>query len=78
MSPLWGLWYDISCNRGQSDATIRFGLMVSIRGGAPSKGVDIRLGDVVVSKLMGDFGGVGPYDFGKTVGQGVFERLRYF
>ena len=45
--------------------SIRFGLMVGIGGGAPSKGVDIRLGDVVVSKPTGDFGGVVPYDFGK-------------
>ena len=54
--------------------SIRFGLMVGIGGGAPSKGVDIRLGDVVVSKPTGDFGGVVQYDFGKGVGQGVFER----
>ena len=38
--------------------SIRFGLMVVIGGGAPSKGVDIRLGDVVVSKPTGDFGGM--------------------
>jgi nucleoside phosphorylase len=54
--------------------SIRFGLMVGIGGGAPSKDADIRLGDVVVSKPTGDFGGVVQYDFGETVGQGVFER----
>jgi nucleoside phosphorylase len=54
--------------------SIRFGLMVGIGGGAPSKKADIRLGDVVVSEPTGDFGGVVQYDFGKTVGQGVFER----
>ncbi|KAN0075953.1 hypothetical protein V8E54_007223 [Elaphomyces granulatus] len=54
--------------------SIRFRLMVGIGGGAPSKEADIRLGDVVVSKPTGDFGGVVQYDFGKTVGQGVFER----
>src|ERR1700727_2318514 len=54
--------------------SIRFGLMVGIGGGAPSKEADIRLGDVVVSKPTGDFGGVVQYDFGKTVGQGAFER----
>jgi len=54
--------------------SIRFGLMVGIGGGAPREGVDIRLGDVVVSKPTGEFGGVVQYDFGKTVGQGVFER----
>jgi nucleoside phosphorylase len=54
--------------------SIRFGLMVGIGGGVPSKDVDIRLGDVVVSKPTGGFGGVVQYDFGKTVAQGVFER----
>ncbi|KAN0083567.1 hypothetical protein V8E54_002655 [Elaphomyces granulatus] len=53
---------------------IRFGLMVGIGGGVPTKEADIRLGDVVVSKPTGDFGGVVQYDFGKTVGQGIFER----
>jgi nucleoside phosphorylase len=54
--------------------SIRFGLMVGIGGGAPTKEFDIRLGDVVVSKLTRGFGGVVQYDFGKAVGQGVFER----
>jgi nucleoside phosphorylase len=54
--------------------SIRFGLMVGIGGGVPGKDVDIRLGDVVVSKPTGGFGGVVQYDFGKTVAQGVFER----
>src|ERR1700722_2881046 len=51
--------------------SIRFGLMVGIGGGAPSKDADIRLGDVVVSKPTSDFGGVVQYDFGKTVGEGI-------
>jgi nucleoside phosphorylase len=54
--------------------SIRFGLMVGIGGGAPTKESDIRLGDVVVSKPTGGFGGVVQYDSGKAVGQGVFER----
>src|SRR5580658_6264858 len=54
--------------------SIRFGLMVGIGGGAPTKEFDIRLGDVVVSKPTGGFGGVVQYDFGKTVAQGGFER----
>jgi nucleoside phosphorylase len=54
--------------------SIRFGLMVGIGGGVPSSEVDIRLGDVVVSKPTRDFGGVVQYNFGKTVAQGVFER----
>src|SRR5467141_1505789 len=53
---------------------IRFGLMVGIGGGVPTREADIRLGDVVVSKPTGDFGGVVQYDFSKTVGQAVFER----
>ncbi|KAN0086979.1 hypothetical protein V8E54_000667 [Elaphomyces granulatus] len=55
--------------------SIRFGLMVGIGGGVPTKEADIRLGDVVVSKPTGDFGGVVQYDFGKTVGQDDFERI---
>ena len=54
--------------------SIRFGLMVGIGGDVPGQYADIRLGDVVVSKPTGDFGGVVQYDFGKTVAQGVFER----
>ncbi|KAN0087273.1 hypothetical protein V8E54_000961 [Elaphomyces granulatus] len=53
--------------------SIRFGLMVGIGGGVPGKEADIRLGDVVVSKPTGDFGGVVQYDFGKTVGQAVLR-----
>ncbi|KAN0070407.1 hypothetical protein V8E54_011276 [Elaphomyces granulatus] len=45
--------------------------MVGIGGGVPTEEADIRLGDVVVSKPTGDFGGVVQYDFGQT---GVFER----
>jgi nucleoside phosphorylase len=54
--------------------SIRFGLMVGVGGGVPSGGHDIRLGDVVVSKPSGQFGGVVQYDFGKTVESGFFER----
>lgn len=54
--------------------SIRFGLMVGIGGGVPSQAVDIRLGDVVVSKPTNAFGGVIQYDFGKTVGQGRIEQ----
>jgi nucleoside phosphorylase len=41
---------------------VKFGLMVGIGGGIPSDGNDIRLGDVVVSKPEGNFGGVRQYD----------------
>ncbi|OAT00872.1 hypothetical protein, variant 3 [Blastomyces dermatitidis ER-3] len=53
---------------------IRFGLMVGIGGGVPSKEIDIRLGDIVVSKPTREFGGVIQYDYGKTVQHGQFER----
>ncbi|GFF31666.1 hypothetical protein IFM46972_03300 [Aspergillus udagawae] len=53
---------------------IRFGLMVGIGGGVPSKGADIRLGDVVVSKPTATSGGVIQYDYGKTLSGGHFQR----
>ncbi|KAL7929878.1 ankyrin repeat-containing domain protein [Trichoderma chlorosporum] len=46
--------------------SIRFGLLVGIGGGVPSKEHDIRLGDVVVSQPRNGYGGVVQYDFGKT------------
>ena len=52
---------------------IRFGLMVGIGGGVPSADIDIRLGDVVVGKPQGSFGGVVQFDFGKSKPDG-FER----
>jgi nucleoside phosphorylase len=54
--------------------SIRFGLMVGIGGGVPSKETDIRLGDIVVSKPTGSSGGVVQYDYGKAIGEGRFER----
>ncbi|KAE8145027.1 purine and uridine phosphorylase [Aspergillus avenaceus] len=54
--------------------SIRFGLMIGIGGGVPTGKVDIRLGDVVVSKPTRDSGGVIQYDYGKTVTGGRFER----
>ncbi|KAF5711715.1 nacht ankyrin domain-containing protein [Fusarium mundagurra] len=51
----------------RSFVSISFGLMVGIGGGIPLK-VDMRLGDVVVSKE------VIQYDFGKTTGHGHFQR----
>ncbi|KAJ5992960.1 hypothetical protein N7451_008684 [Penicillium sp. IBT 35674x] len=46
---------------------IRFGLMVGIGGGVPSKNADIRLGDIVVSQPANGHGGVVQYDFGKSM-----------
>ncbi|KAL3450047.1 hypothetical protein BJX65DRAFT_294294 [Aspergillus insuetus] len=54
---------------------VRVGLMIGIGGGVPSDTTDIRLGDVVVSKPTGTCGGVVQYDFGKTVGEGRFQRI---
>jgi nucleoside phosphorylase len=54
---------------------IRFGLLVGIGGGIPDQdnAIDIRLGDVVVSKPTDTFGGVVQYDMGKETRNG-FER----
>jgi nucleoside phosphorylase len=51
----------------------RFGLMVGIGGGVPSEDIDIRLGDVVISKPHKTHGGVVQYDSGKATPSG-FER----
>jgi nucleoside phosphorylase len=55
---------------------LRFGLMVGIGGGIPNlqKGLDIRLGDVVISQPDKTYGGVVQYDLGKNLGDGRFER----
>ncbi|KAF7180704.1 hypothetical protein CNMCM7691_009995 [Aspergillus felis] len=53
---------------------LQYGLLVGIGGGAPSEKVDIRLGDVVVSKPTRTYGGVVQYDYGKTVAGGRFEQ----
>ncbi|KPM35907.1 hypothetical protein AK830_g10681 [Neonectria ditissima] len=57
----------VASNMRRSFPSMRFGLMVGVGGGVPSK-VDIRLGDVVVSKE------VVQYDMGKTVHDGRFQR----
>ncbi|KIW99547.1 uncharacterized protein Z518_11286 [Rhinocladiella mackenziei CBS 650.93] len=55
---------------------IRFGLMVGIGRGIPcsNEGVDIRLGDVMVSQPDGTHSGVVQYDLRKNLGDSVFER----
>jgi nucleoside phosphorylase len=53
---------------------IKFGLMVGIGGGAPTRKADIRLGDVVVSQPSGTSSGVVQYDYGKTVHGGQFQH----
>ncbi|KAE8416162.1 hypothetical protein BDV36DRAFT_297402 [Aspergillus pseudocaelatus] len=54
---------------------LRYGILVGIGGGIPSKRVDVRLGDVVVSKPTGSSGGVIQYDFGKAITGGHFQRI---
>ncbi|KAF5977542.1 ankyrin protein 3 [Fusarium bulbicola] len=51
----------VANNMRRTFTSIRFGLMVGVGGGVPGK-VDVRLGDVVVSKE------VVQYDFGKRTG----------
>ncbi|KAH7304470.1 nucleoside phosphorylase domain-containing protein [Stachybotrys elegans] len=51
---------------------VRFGLMVGVGGGVPTK-QDIRLGDVVVSSLDYANGAVYQYDFGQTVQDKAFR-----
>ncbi|KAE8371342.1 nucleoside phosphorylase domain-containing protein [Aspergillus bertholletiae] len=57
--------------------TIVFILMVGIGGGVPQANLDIRLGDVVVSRPNGLRGGVIQYDFGKATNTG-FQRTGFF
>jgi nucleoside phosphorylase len=52
---------------------LRFGLMVGIGGGAPSRSNDIRLGDVVVSLPGRGTGGVFQYDYGKAIQNQGFQ-----
>ncbi|KAI3543615.1 hypothetical protein CSPX01_06271 [Colletotrichum filicis] len=54
--------------------SIRFGLLVGIGGGVPSRDQDIRLGDVVISIPSKTSGGVIQYDRGKKREHGDFER----
>jgi nucleoside phosphorylase len=55
---------------GSAFPSIQYRLMVGIGGGVPSKDVDIRLGDVVVSRPEKGHGGVVQYDFGKATPSG--------
>jgi nucleoside phosphorylase len=56
---------------------VRFGLMVGIAGGAPSRKHDIRLGDIVVSASRDGNGGVFQYDFGKTLQDKSFRSTGF-
>ncbi|KAL4879206.1 purine and uridine phosphorylase [Aspergillus karnatakaensis] len=59
----------------QTFRNLKYALMVGIGGGAPHEGVDIRLGDVVVSKPGRGSGGIIQFDMGKEHGNGLFERV---
>jgi nucleoside phosphorylase len=48
-------------------------LLVGIGGGVRTTKNDMRLGDVVVSRPDGMYGGVVQYDFGKSLSEGRFE-----
>ncbi|KAF6815362.1 ankyrin repeat protein [Colletotrichum plurivorum] len=58
----------------QTFPCVKFGLMVGIGGGVPRRGIDVRLGDVVVGTPTGSFGGVVQWDMGKAREGGRFER----
>jgi nucleoside phosphorylase len=66
----------VAANMLRTFTGLRFGLMVGIGGGIPNldKGVDIRLGDVVVSQPDKTHGGVVQYDKGKSLEGCQFER----
>jgi nucleoside phosphorylase len=55
--------------------SLRIGLMVGIGGGAPSAEHDIRLGDIVVSRPEGSYGGVIQHDMGKIGTNGKIQRV---
>ncbi|CAG8265990.1 unnamed protein product [Penicillium salamii] len=61
---------DVASNMKRTFLSLRFCLLVGIGGGAPSATNDIRLGDVVVSKPVGENVGVLQYDMVKTLENG--------
>lgn len=63
----------VAANMKRSFPRANLRLLVGIGGGVPSKGYDVRLGDVVVSMPAGTHGGVVQYDLGKETVTG-FER----
>lgn len=54
--------------------SVRFGLIVGTGGGIPSGGADVRLGDIVVSRPTGMYGGVVQCDYGAVLNDGHFGR----
>jgi nucleoside phosphorylase len=54
---------------------IRFGILVGIGGGAPSKDHDVRLGDIVVGTSRNGKNEILQYDFGKTIQNCGFQGI---
>ncbi|KAL7797816.1 hypothetical protein V8C43DRAFT_303565 [Trichoderma afarasin] len=71
----------VAADLPHSFPNVRFGLLVGIGGGAPSRKNDIRLGDVVVSSPDksndGSNGGVFQYDFGRTIQGQSFQTTGF-
>ncbi|KAL6834710.1 hypothetical protein V8C40DRAFT_282439 [Trichoderma camerunense] len=71
----------VAADLSHSFSNVRFGLLVGIGGGAPSRKNDIRLGDVVVSSPDksndGSNGGVFQYDFGRTIQGQSFQTTGF-
>ncbi|KAK4947533.1 hypothetical protein LTR10_013478 [Elasticomyces elasticus] len=65
---------NVARDMARTFTSLRVCLMVGIGGGIPNlpKGIDIRLGDVVVSQPDGTWGGVVQYDKGKAEDGGRF------
>ncbi|CAG8189942.1 unnamed protein product [Penicillium salamii] len=64
---------DVASNMKRTFLSLQFCLLVGIGGGAPSATNDIRLGDVVVSKPVGENVGVLQYDMVKTLENGSIQ-----
>jgi hypothetical protein len=52
---------------------LQYGLVVGIGSGVLTRGSDIHLGEVVVNKHSGKYGGFIQYDFGKAAQDGRFK-----
>ncbi|KAL4933101.1 nucleoside phosphorylase domain-containing protein [Aspergillus undulatus] len=56
---------------------LKVGLLIGVGAGVPSTGVDIRLGDVVISQPQRGYGGVVQYDFNKITPGGKHNPIGY-
>ncbi|KAK6358787.1 hypothetical protein TWF730_008106 [Orbilia blumenaviensis] len=62
----------VATRTASSFRAVKVGLMVGIGGGIPQK---VRLGDIVVSRPTGQYGGVVQWDKGKTEKGGKFKPI---